>query len=443
VHEWRTTAGGQPSWDRRSILAKILFLAHRVPFPPNKGDKIRAFHLLQHLGANHQVWLGAGADDPSDRVQISTADLPCREVCIVPLGPVRRAINMATAAATGAPLSVSRFRHPRLERWIARVMREVRPEIVFVYSSAPAQYVIGRMPPDCRLIVDFVDADAEKWRAYAEAVRPPIRWVYEAEYRRLVRFDRRALSHAAAALFVSPTERALFARLSGVDGAKLQVIANGVDTEYFRPTVEPPDSGTIVLCGRMDYRPNIDAARWFALEILPKVRAKRPDAVFRIVGADPAAQVLALNRLPGVEVLGGVPDVRPFVARAAVVVAPLRIARGVQNKVLEGMACGRPVVATPAAIDGIDAVAGQDVLVAASTDGFAEAVSNVLANAAPADLGARARQYAVNRHQWASQLQALDQLIASLLGDAVRPGSGLATAILRSPAAAEGAAMHE
>ncbi|MDB5445440.1 MAG: Sugar transferase, PEP-CTERM/EpsH1 system associated [Phenylobacterium sp.] len=393
-------------------MSKILFLAHRVPFPPDKGDKIRAFHILKHLAARHDVWLGAGVDDPADLHRIELSGVPCREVCLAPLGRARRGLNMLGGLGAGAPLSVARFRHPRLARWIGQVLSEVRPDVVFVYSSAMAQYVVGRTAPGARLIIDFVDADAEKWRAYAAKAGPPLSAVYAREFRRLVAFEGRALAAADAGILISETERRLMAALLPAGAHKLSVIPNGVDVDYFAASAGRGDGRSIVLCGRMDYQPNIDAAQWFAREILPRVRTRRPDALFRIVGAAPAPGVRALAALAGVEVTGAVPDVRPYLAQAAVVVAPLRIARGVQNKVLEGMAAARPVVATPEALDGIDAAVGRDVLVGAGAAAFAEAVGDVLTGRAPERLGASARRFVLGHHQWAAQLSALDRLLA-------------------------------
>jgi sugar transferase (PEP-CTERM/EpsH1 system associated) len=405
-------------------MAKVLFLAHRAPFPPNKGDKIRAFHILEHLAARHEVWLGAAADDAADLQHLAMAKTRYAEAYFAPLGGARRALNMLGGALAGAPLSVARFRHPALERWIDHVLADVRPDVVYVYSSALAQYVTGRTRPETRVVIDFVDADAEKWRAYAERAKAPMRWVYGAEFRRLVRFDRKALAAATAGILVSETERRLLAGFLPQDAAKLQVIPNGVNTDYFQPGVEPSDGRSIVFCGTMDYRPNVEGAVWFAREILPKVRAAVPAAVFRIVGAKPSAQVLALAGLEGVEVTGAVPDVRPYLAQAAVIVAPLRIARGIQNKVLEGMAAGRPMVATPEALDGIDAEVGRDVLTGADATGLASAVGDVLEGRAPADLGQRGRDYVVAHHQWAGHLKALDRIIS----DIVHPPSRQASA---------------
>ena len=396
-------------------MAKILFLAHRAPFPPDKGDKIRAFHLLEHLAARHEIWLGAGADEPAGMASLAMAREKYADACFAPLGPMRRVWNMACGALFGAPLSVARFRHPVLERWISRVVRDVRPDLVIVYSSALAQYVVGRRGLAAPLIVDFVDADAQKWFAYADRAPLATRWLYRVEARRVVRFERRALDGAVAGVLISETERRLMAEFHPTGAAKLSVIPNGVDTDYFRPAPTSGSQRDIVFCGRMDYAPNIDGAEWFVREILPRVRERSPDAIFRIVGAAPNARVLALAATPGVEVTGAVPDVRPYLAGAAVVVAPLRIARGIQNKVLEGLAMGRPVVATPDALDGIAAQPGRDVLVGGDAETFATAVADVLAGLAPPDLGSLGRKFVLRHHRWSAQLAALDQLIARLL----------------------------
>ncbi len=391
---------------------KVLFLAHRIPFPPDKGDKIRAFHFLEHLAASHQVWLGAAADDPADMQHVAPLEALCAEVCVVPLGAAQRAVNMALGLLMGLPLSVARFRHPRLEAWIDKVLSEVQPDVVFVYSSALAQYLTGKVKPGVRIVVDFVDADAEKWRAYKDEAKIPLRWVYAREYRQLLKFDRAVLENADTGVLISETERRLLAGFFPKDEAKLRVIPNGVNTDYFKQDEAVGGSQDIVLCGRMDYLPNIDAAQWFAETILPQIQSACPRAVFRVVGAQPTPEVLALKKIPGVDVTGSVPDVRPYLAQAAVVVAPLRIARGIQNKVLEGLSAARPVVATPNALDGIGATVGRDVLVADGSADFARAVIDVLQGRAPADMAANGRRYVVDHHQWSAQNAKLDTLLA-------------------------------
>jgi sugar transferase (PEP-CTERM/EpsH1 system associated) len=325
---------------------------------------------------------------------------------------------MALACLTGAPMSVARFRQGALGHWIDNVLSNVKPDIVYVYSSALGQYVAGRVAPHTGLIVDFVDADAEKWRAYGLTGPLPVRWIYAREFRSLVRYEAGLLDAADAGILVSETERRLQAGFASRGAAKLHVISNGVDAQYFQPseTVPVPAANpNIVFTGTMDYLPNIDAVQWFATEMLPDIRKQYPQAVFQIVGAKPAAQVMALRDIPGVEVTGAVPDVRPYIAGAAVIVAPLRIARGIQNKVLEGMAAGKPVVATPDALDGINAEIGRDVLVGTGRDDFVRAVVEVLSGRASPDMGQRARAYVLGRHQWREKLVALDDLVAAIL----------------------------
>jgi sugar transferase (PEP-CTERM/EpsH1 system associated) len=325
-----------------------------------------------------------------------------------------RLARVGIAALTGLPLSVAAFRHDGLARWVRQYVAEKRPDLIFAFSSAMAQYA----PPDARLILDFVDADSEKWRQYGE-VQPATRaWFYRMEAQRLLKFDRAQAARAQASLFVSDDERRVFDRLSPQTQARHAGIANGVDTAYFDPskvTARSSEAPTIVFVGVMDYWPNIDAVSWFAGEILPLVRMRHADARFQIVGARPVAGVRALSRMPGVEVTGGVDDVRPYVAAAAVVVAPLRVARGIQNKVLEGMAMARPVVTTTGALEGINAEPGRDLLTGDTAGEIAEAVSRVLEGRAPQGLGDAARAYVLKRHEWSANLRRLDELIAQAL----------------------------
>jgi sugar transferase (PEP-CTERM/EpsH1 system associated) len=397
-------------------MAKILFLAHRVPFPPNKGDKIRAFHILEHLSRAHEIWLGACADDADDMRHLAMARSRYAGACFGLTTRLGRSANMALAGFADLPMSVARFRQRGLEQWTRDVLHNVKPDLVYIYSSAMARYVIGCLPPGTGLIVDFVDADAEKWRAYANETRAPRRWIYAREFDSLVRYERAVLDAADAGILVSETERRLQSGFAPDGASKLHVIPNGVDADYFQPVeTAAGDAAKIVFTGTMDYLPNIDAVRWFAHDMLPGVRQACPQAVFQIVGAKPTAEVLALAALPGVEVVGAVPDIRPYLFGANVIVAPLRIARGIQNKVLEGMAAGKPVVATPQALDGIDAAVGRDVLVGVNPMDFIGAVTDVLCQRVAPDLGGQARAYILARHRWGEALATLDPMVAKIL----------------------------
>ena len=394
-------------------MAKILFLAHRLPFPPDKGDKIRAFHMIRRLAARHEVWLGAPIDDRTDLSRFDPVALGCVESMCPRLGPGRRAFNMASALLGGDALSIARFRHPDLTRWIQQILQETRPDLVVLYSSALGEPLLGLLPDGVPLLVDFVDADAAKWTTYAAASPWPLSWLFRREARKLTAFESDLLSRTDAALLVSDAERQVMASMQPKWVAKLEAMANGVDLEAF-PPAPLADGQLIVMCGRMDYLANVDGARWFAKEVFPLIREQAPAAVFRIVGAAPTGIVRALARLPGVEVTGAVPNVWPHLAQARVVVAPLRFARGIQNKVLEGMAAARPVVATSAALEGLKAAPGREVLMADEPAAFAEAVLQVLEGRAHPDLGGRGREFVERQHQWDVQLRRLEDLVERL-----------------------------
>jgi sugar transferase (PEP-CTERM/EpsH1 system associated) len=394
-------------------MAKILFLSHRAPYPPDKGEKIRAFHILEHLTRHHDVWFGSLADERSSPTRLEWFHSRCRDVRMLRRTPAESAWAIARACVTGSSMSVAAFSNAGLARWCDTVAAEVKPDIVFVFSSAMAQF--ARNTSSAALIIDFVDADSEKYRQYARAQRGPMRYLYRSEADRLLKFDCDAAHRAKACLFVSQTERDLFAARCPDMNHILHVMPNGVDCAYFDPTAVWNQRGQdpiITFTGRMDYFPNVDAVNWFAHAVFPQVHAAISNARFKIVGAQPSRAVRALARTPGIEVTGAVEDIRPYYAEATVAVAPLRIARGIQNKVLEAMAMAKPVVVTSAALDGIAAIDGEHVLVADSAQEFAGKVMSILRGHAPSRLGQSARARVLSHHDWRAQLTRLDQLIA-------------------------------
>jgi sugar transferase (PEP-CTERM/EpsH1 system associated) len=277
-----------------------------------------------------------------------------------------------------------------------------------------AQFVMDRDLNGIPTVMDFVDVDSDKWRQYAKDARAPMNWVYARESGKLLTYDRAVAARVDASLLVSDAEAALFRKLVPDSAAKIHAVANGIDCDFFSPTHRfetPYTTGPVfVFTGTMDYRPNVDAVVWFANEIFPALRARLPQAVFAVVGAKPSRDVAALASRPGVRVTGRVADVRPFLAHADVVVAPLRIARGIQNKILEGMAMAKPVVTTGQGLEGIDAVPGRHLLLADTPDAFAEKVMEALDPRASA-LGAAARQLMEASYSWTGRLAPLDRLL--------------------------------
>lgn len=385
----------------------LLLLVHRIPYPPNKGDKIRSFHLLRFLASRYRVHLGAFVDDPADFAHAGVLEAMCAQVRLQPLDARRAKLRSLAGLLSGEALSLPYYRDRAFADWVDGVLAGGVRRVV-VFSSAMAQYVLDR--PGIELVTDFCDVDSDKWRQYAQAQRWPQRWIYRREAARLLAFDRRVAAASRAALFVSAPEAELFRRLAPESAAHTGFFHNGVDTGYFDPALafdSPYAAGErpLVFTGAMDYRANVDAVDWFARAVLPAVLAAQPGARFHIVGSRPAAAVRALASLPGVHVTGAVPDVRPYVAHAAAAVAPLRIARGVQNKVLEAMAMAKPVLATPAAMDGIVPNPRFAALVADDADRLAERTIALLADGDRDGLGRLGRDWVLEHYDWDTNLR--------------------------------------
>jgi sugar transferase (PEP-CTERM/EpsH1 system associated) len=398
-------------------MRRLLFLSHRIPYPPDKGDKIRAWHMLDHLAGSWDVDLGCLVDDPADLRHLPVLQARCAEVRCLPTGNRWQAAARALLRCRpGAPLSLGWFHHAGLRHWVEQGLAAGRYDGILVYSGAMAPYVMGPAArrPGLRRVLDLVDVDSEKWRAYAADARAPMRQVWSREARTLLRFERHAALQFDRTLLVSRQECERFIELAPEVAPRMDWVENGVDLSRFDaaggyPSPYHGDAPVIAFTGTMDYRPNIEAVCFFARDVLPLLRAgSGPAPAFFIVGASPAPAVRALAALPGVHVTGSVPDVRPYLAHAQVAVAPLQIARGIQNKVLEAMALRRPVVASTAAFEGIHATAGQDILVADGAAETARLVAEVLAGRHPG-LGERGRRAVCTGHDWAATLRKLDE----------------------------------
>ncbi len=393
-------------------MGDILFLAHRIPYPPDRGDRIRSFHILRHLAKRYPVHLVGFVDSLADR-QAAKEMLPMLASLHMEVRSKSQIRAGLESLLTGDPISIRAFKSRRIRGTVLQLLREQPISTIFVYSGQMAQYV-PRKRGHRRFIMDFVDVDSEKFAIYGEMGRGPMAWINRREGELLADFENEVAYDADLSLFVSEAEAALFRDRADLDATSVRAVHNGIDTAFFDPGAFPRidcEDPMIVFTGQMDYRPNIDAAIRFANRTFPAIRAKHPSALFAIVGRDPSAAVRELAGLKNVIVTGTVPDVRPWLAAASVVVAPLDIARGVQNKVLEAMSMARPVVATPAAFEGIDAVVGEHLLVAQGYD-MANAVSSLLNNSEAAEaMGAAARQRMLARYGWDAQLGILDGLI--------------------------------
>ena len=396
-------------------MGDILFLAHRIPYPPDRGDKIRGFHMIRHLAKAGKVHLAAFADDERD-LAAKQGLVPYTASRTI----IRRAKPQSLAAAEALvrrlPVSVTAFANTDFRDAVRGILARHPIDTIFVFSSQMAQYLPA--PGDQRVVMDFCDMDSAKFEDYAQRSNGPMRWMMQREARLLLAHDRAVAHRADASLFVSEAEATLFRDQTGA--TRVHVVGNGIDTAKYDPQarferIDDQGSPLIVFTGQMDYRPNVEAVSWFAEAILPAIRARQPAARFAIVGRHPADQVKLLSRLPGVIVTGEVADVRGWLAAAHVVVAPLLIARGVQNKVLEAMAMARPLVASTAAAEGIDH--GGTIRVGDTANAIADHVATLLDDPdAAGALGTAARAQVLNRYGWTARLAALDPILGHATG---------------------------
>lgn len=396
-------------------MEEILFLAHRVPWPPDRGDKIRSHHILNYLSQMAPVHVGAFADNERDMgfADAMGASLASSHVEIRNKSTWQAGLE---ALAKGSPVSVASFASASMAAWVGGVLTSRPISHIFCFSGQMAQYV----PADFtgRFVMDFVDVDSAKFESYADTGNTVMRWVNAREGRLLSVFERDVAMRADVSMFVSDAEAELFRTRSGVTEA--HALCNGIDTVFYDPeatfrSVHPPFADPlIVFTGQMDYRPNIEAVTIFANEAMPIIRAANPEATFAIVGRNPTAAVNDLSALPGVQVTGAVDDVRSWLAAADVVVAPLRTARGIQNKVLEAMAMAKPVVASPAAAEGIEAEAGVHFYVEDGARAEAERVCALLADtAAMQRVGHAARAHVIAHYGWEQQLAPLRHMMGA------------------------------
>ena len=400
-------------------MANVLYLVHRLPYPPNKGDKVRSYHLLKHLAARHRVFLGTFVDDPEDMALVGTVRAMCEAMHVSTLNPRLAKLRSLLALVDGRPLTLAYYADRAMRDWVGRICANHHIDAIVVFSSAMGQYAEQVLASnDCPVLVDFVDVDSTKWEQYASNHRWPLSWIYSREGSRLLQYERQLATRARKSFFVTDNEVALFNKLAPESVNSVLAVGNGVDAQFFSPDdgrSNPYVVGerAIVFTGAMDYWPNIDAAIWFAADMLPQLRQWDARIRFYIVGRSPTPAVLALA-CDGVVVTGTVADVRPYLQHAAVVVAPMRVARGVQNKVLEAMAMGRPVVAAAECVDAISARSGEELIAVRSVQEYVDAVKRLVTRVDDADrIGAAGRACVVQRFSWDAHLSRIDRFLPS------------------------------
>jgi sugar transferase (PEP-CTERM/EpsH1 system associated) len=398
----------------RADMDPLLFLCHRLPYPPNKGDKVRSYHFLRHLAGRYRIFLGTFVDDPADWKHVEPLRALCADVHVERISPRARRVGSAAGFLTGEALTLPYFRSRHLRTWVQAVTRREGIDRAFAYSSPMAQYLVDM--PRMRRVIDFVDLDSAKWGDYARTRRWPVSALYAREACRLLRFEKYAASCAEAVIFVTDEEARLFRSEAPESADHVMTIRNGVDSEYFSPAhdFESPfalEERAIVFTGAMDYWPNIDAVVWFARDVLPQIRRCDPAVRFYVVGMNPDAAVRALGHEPATTVTGRVSDVRPYLRHARVVVAPLRVARGIQNKVLEAMAMAKPTVVTPAAAGALSALPGIELEVAADAQAFAGKVLESMDPLRAERMGMLARSRVLADYAWPASLKLLEELL--------------------------------
>jgi sugar transferase (PEP-CTERM/EpsH1 system associated) len=400
-------------------MANLLYLVHRLPYPPNKGDKVRSYHLLRHLLQRHRVFLGTFIDDPDDEQHLPTLKALCPDLHVERIQPRSAKIKSLTGLLTGEALSLAFYRSAGMQQWVQSTAAANDLQASVVFSSAMAQYAQPLLP-QVPMLVDFVDVDSAKWTQYAPAHRWPLSMLYRREGQRLLAYEREVAAQSQRSYFVTPNETALFVSQAPECRDKVQSLSNGVDSDFFapdpkRPSPFPEGEQAVVFTGAMDYWPNIDGVSWFVADMLPRLRVHWPRARFYIVGRSPSAQVQALAS-EHVVVTGTVPDVRPYLQHAAAVVAPLRVARGIQNKILEAMAMRQAVVTVNSCADAIGATADQGLIRAETAEAFVQALQPLMyIPHHAAALGEQARDFVEQHFSWQAHLSGIDALLEAQL----------------------------
>ena len=413
---------------------RVLMLTHRMPYPPDRGDRIRSYHMLKFLAQHFEVSIACTSDEPVWLQHHQLLSTIAKQVMIQPISTKLSKAKSIKALVTGKTFTEAYYYRQGLADTILQWHQQAPFDAMLTFCTGMIRYarLLTRglngshtvaqpdvnTPSKARLVhvLDLVDVDSVKWDTYARNSWQPLRWAYATEAKRLRRIEAGQQDHFDAVTVVSEAEAQAYRQHVGAHSSLLAV-GNGVDLDYFKPL---PDSTskTVVFVGVLNYAPNVEAVTWFVHEVLGRLREQVPDAKFQIIGRHPAPRVEALEDFPGVEVVGSVPDVRAYLSEASVVVAPLRIARGIQNKVLEAMACGRSVICSAPAAEGIDAIDGKHLLIADQPDQWVSQIHRLFDQPSlRQQIAQDARQHVERHYSWHQRLK---PLIALLSGDTAR-----------------------
>jgi sugar transferase (PEP-CTERM/EpsH1 system associated) len=392
----------------------ILFLCQRVPYPPDRGDRITTWHFLRHmLQQGHSVRVGCFVEEDRDEEAVAFLRRQGAIVAAPRLHRGRQKLLSLRGLLLGEALTLPFFRNRALHKAVRDWRREAPPDLVYVYSSSMAQYVLGQK--GCPKVMHFAELDSDKWLQFAQRGSWLHRWVYGREASKLLQFEDATARDFDLSLVVSDVEQRLF--MQRIPGVTPEVLPNGVDVDGFCSAGDAArEPHTLIFTGVMDYEPNVDGVLWFADECWPRIRERHPDARWRIVGSRPTAAVLALAQRPGIEVTGRVPETAPWFDRSSVAIAPLRLARGVQNKVLEALSMSLPVVSSQQAAQGLGDDPPAGLHVAATPAAMVEAVLALFADPALArQQGTEAAAWVRERFRWERMCARLDGMLAGLV----------------------------
>jgi sugar transferase (PEP-CTERM/EpsH1 system associated) len=397
-------------------MRNLLFLVHRIPFPPDKGDKIRSFNLLRQLSEKYNVHLAGFIDKKEDWDYVEDLRKYCSQVYFRPINRWKSKVSSAFSLMRGRPLSVGFYSDKALRLWVENLVREVHFDAAIAFSSSMPQFLPYEKLNGSVINADFVDLDSDKWNQYAAAVRWPLSSVYSYESKALAKWEMDTAKLVDAVTLVSNAERQLLLERFGQSVGNIEVVRNGVDTHYFDPMTEcgspyAPNTPVAVFTGAMDYFANIQGVKWFVDHVWSTVKEQLPEAEFWIVGSNPTDEVQALQSEDGVIVTGYVPDVRPYLKCARVVVVPLQLARGVQNKVLEALAMNLPVLATPQALKGLDGWLPASATSISDASTFATAAAKALKVKNHLGYG-QGRDYVRKHYDWENNLAEIDRILA-------------------------------